>query len=99
VDDGTYLKTWEQRQDSVEESRQPEAGKRPSRGSEDIAGKATPRAIYGLLVSILETFHLSALGEMNRMTETFAENWTQLPDIADSAKEMGTTKTKLNSMV
>jgi hypothetical protein len=91
VDDGMYLRTREQQHNSAEDSRQLEAGKEPSRGSEDIADQATPRAIYGLLVSILETFHLSALGEMNRMMETFAQNSTNLSDLADSAKEMGTT--------
>jgi hypothetical protein len=90
VDDGTFLRTSEQQYDSAEDSRQLEAGRKPSRGGDDIADQATPRAIYGLLVSILKTFQLSALGEMNRMMEIFAQNSTKLSDLADGAKEMGT---------
>jgi hypothetical protein len=87
MDDGKYLRTSELRQDSLEDSREIEAGREPSRRREDIAKKTTPRAIYDLLVSILQTFHLSTLGEMNRMKKKLVQNSTKPSDVGDSAKE------------
>jgi hypothetical protein len=74
MDDQTYLRRSELLQDVLEDSRELEAGRKPSRSSDDIADKATPRAIYDLVVSILKTFHHSTLGEMNRMKEKLAQN-------------------------
>jgi hypothetical protein len=87
MDDGTYLRTNKLRQDSLEDSREFEAGRKPSWKSEAIVKKSTPRAIYDLLVSILQTFYLSTLGEMNRMKKKLVQNSTKLSAVGDSVKE------------
>jgi hypothetical protein len=96
MDDGTYLRTRGQQRDSSEDSSEPEVGRDPPLSPppprrEEIAEKVEPRAIYGLLVNILQTFHLSTLGEMDRMKDKLVQNSAKLSDLGDSAKGMKNT--------